>query len=153
MCIRDSLYFLRDDPVVGIEPHVVSVAPTAVRVGDGCGTGTRLPSLAATAPRLGASMTFFGEQAPVGVAGALFLSAVPTQVTSLGGRCLLELDAGSLSSLNAFVSPTETWQFSVAIPNVPALQGLPIATQAWFLQPNHVSGYESSNAVHLALGV
>lgn len=147
------LYFMRDDPAVGLEPWVVSVAPTAIPVGSGCGSGTRLPTLRATAPRFGASMTFFGDQAPVGVAGALFFSAVPTQATSLGGRCLLELDAGSLTSLSTFVSPTDSWQYSLTIPNVPALQGLPIATQAWFLQPSHVSGYESSNAVHLALGI
>ncbi len=145
-------WFFRDLPATGREPWVLDIAPSAVRAGDGCGVGARLPSLEADVPRLGGALDLYGDDLPVGAVGALLISLLPDPPTRLGGTCISQLDSGSLSVLQFFSPVTDSWQYSLPLPNLPVLQGITIAAQAWFEAPSNPSGVETTNGLHLTFG-
>ncbi|MCA8969851.1 MAG: hypothetical protein KDC95_08715 [Planctomycetes bacterium] len=95
-------------------------------LGDGCRpSGPIPPTLMASAPRLGTTMTFVGEQAdPARVAG-LFVGAPSANPTPLQhGRCFSWHSVGTEVFLGGAVVSNDTWEYRLPLPNEVSLIGL-----------------------------
>lgn len=125
---------------------------TAWRVGEGCGTTTRVPTLAVSDPVLGASQRFDLGNLATGAVGLLY--------AGFDGRMPLAQDCEfwlhpwrPMFLLEGWVQSSGTEHTStLALPNDASLEGLRLTLQAIFAPSLAARGFEVSNAIGLALG-
>jgi len=114
------------------------------------GFGGSGAELTATAPVLGSTAIATVEHAPTGAVGVLALSvpAAPTALLVQPGNASWLSPVG-LTILGS--SLAQTWSIPISVPLVPALSGLEINAQVWFL-PAGTLPASTSNGLRLVLG-
>lgn len=119
------------DPLLSVELHAVEDLGAAVRgVGAGCIAGM---SFEATMPRLGSIAMLQGRNAPPGTLGLLVFDAALRAPQPLPGPLACEGRVQPLIVLGPMVGTPAAWSFGLPIPNDPALQGICLPTQSWWI--------------------
>jgi ELWxxDGT repeat protein len=146
--VAGNLLFSADIPAFGRELIYIS-QPAAYSQDLGLGaTGT---TLSATAPVLGGSVIFSGEDTPAGTIAVLAVSGhigTPNQLFVEPGN-LSWIDLATFSIQGVFGTPS--WSITKAIPAIPSLAGVSLNVQAWYL-PATILPAKTSNGVHLVIG-
>jgi ELWxxDGT repeat protein len=141
------LFFDGLDAALGRELHVYEVGAAARPIGATCPSGKRTPQLTITDPVLGAGMQVdVADLAPQ----ALFVAmlSAPATPTPLG-VCRVYVELNTAIVLGPLASQSGVGQFTLPIPDDPALLGIALVTQAAASGP---SGMELTNAYLLRLG-
>ena len=146
-CAGDLL-FTADDPYVGKELHAITAVGAYSQ--DLGLPGIGAPNLTSTAPMLGSSITFEGENAPVGSIGLLLMSGhVGTPTTLFTDFFSVNwLDVATFSIQG--VTTTPSWSITKPIPALPSLAGVQLNMQAWYL-PAGTLPAGTSNGLHLVV--
>lgn len=139
-----------DDLVVGREPFVMPAGAMAMPWGAGCSRAARVPWLEADAPRLGATIQIGGGGAEHGMPGFLVMGLPAAEPLPIAGSCRSFVELESLAVLRWLPDAGAPWFWSIAIPNLPALEGLVLAAQSWCASTTGPMGLSSSNGLRLA---
>jgi len=148
LCAGD-LFFEADDPNLGKELFRISAVGAYSQ--DLGLPGLGAPSLRSTAPVLGSNITFAGDNTPAGSVGVLVLSGhigTPNQVLT-SGLSYNWLDFGTAVVHGVITTPS--WSITKPVPAIPALAGVQVNMQSWFL-PGGAFPAETSNGLHLVVG-
>lgn len=145
------LYTHVDTATTGREPAVALAGPTAQRVGWGCGTPTRVPTLHGAAPRLGGPVRLRGDgAAPTAIAGILVAGPVAPSPAVLPNGCVVYVRGDGVALLTGFAPQSGSWRQSIPLPNSPVLQDVRVAVQAVLLGTGPAgTGFELSNGLLL----
>jgi len=148
---RGVLLFRADDGVKGNEIWAVGGGATAQAFGRGCGAG-RVPTLAATDPVLGRTMTLRGGDAAPNTAGVLMIGLPTPRPISLTPGCTVFFDLFAGAVPVVFRPGGATWSFGLPIPSAPGLLGAQAVLQVFLLPTAAPLGLDLTNGVHLRLG-
>lgn len=140
-----------DDLVVGREPFAMSAGAMAMPWGSGCSRAARVPWLEADAPRLGATVQLTGQGVERGMPGFLVMGLPAAEPASIAGSCRSFVELESLAVLRWLPDAGVPWFWSIAIPNLPALEGLVLAAQSWSASTTGPMGLSGSNGLRLFL--
>ncbi len=117
-----------------------------------CTGGPFAPQLGMTRPVLGQNLTVVGIDCPAGSVGAVGLGPRPDISFNLGvPGCNAWFDPNNWSILHVPV-PGPTWSYSLAVPLIPQLAGLPVALQAFYLPTNSPIGIDLTNGLWARIG-
>jgi hypothetical protein len=133
--------------VAGRPTLVVSwiVPGTATAIGTGCGSPT--PTLAASGTMLlGGSLVWTLQGTPGLLCANVFSTALQLPPTPIAQGCASYLPPGGVTPGLHVLDALGQAQDALAIPNVPAFTGLPIAAQGAMLDPSQPLGFAVSNA-------
>lgn len=151
--VGGRLYLIADDGRTGFEPRAVTIGASVSSVGRPYSTGLGEPTLGATDPVLGTTMMFYGHSAPMGISGYLLVSLGHPPATRVGARCFLHVAPAATVPLASFTSQSGRWRRAVPVPSSPALVGLPVAAQVIFAPTASPLGFDTTQGLHLALGL
>lgn len=146
------ILFHRWDAATGFEPYIHFDGSSAVRTGPGCSLSGD-SELRAERPTLGTTQTYYADNPPPGMLGALVIGTSGTN--PLGTRCTSRFQPATAHALHwvAPTSPAANWSFALPLPMIPALSGVTIAAQAWFGPSPIDGGIELSNGLTVTFGL
>lgn len=149
---RDELWFSAAVTDGHFELYAFGNGATAWRGAPGCGVLARTPSLEASDPVLGQTMTLACRNLRSGSVGLLFLGFEGR--TPLAADCDLWFEPlRPTFLLEGWLQTTGTSHTtSLVLPDDAALIGWKLTLQALFAPSDAVRGFDASNAVHLVLG-
>lgn len=107
------------------------------------------PTLRATLPVLGTTMTVSGSDGPSSYVGVLIIGLPSATPTRIPGGCLAHTDRNAFYFGTTLLAPT--WSAQIFVPNDPLLVGVGIVLQAWWVDTSVVS-FSLSNGLLLGLG-
>jgi len=127
------------------------IVAEATDIGGACGGGPFLPQLGMSRPILGQTTTISLLHGPLGTNGVLAFSLQPSWPTYLGASsCSAGFDMGNAMALYL---PTEpNWSYSIPLPLVHELAGIPIALQCFYSPTSGALGMDLSNAIWARVG-
>jgi len=141
--------------------HAWSIAPIGDTFGTGCAGASGTPDVyIAGTPRVGASFDTRCGNLPTNCVG-FWLTGL-SNTTANGNPLPLDLAAFGFPGCQLLVSPDSSELFllpgggytsrTITVPNVPALAGVFLYTQATALDPTHVGGLTFSNGGRIRIG-
>ena len=144
------IYFPANDGKKGLELWSFDNGATAQPIGRGCGEPE--PRMSADDPILGTTITVRGDNAlnPAIAISLLGLKGSAPR-TLFGCENHLNLLQPWLL-LNASSNTQSSWSFPFRIPNLPALNGITLASQTWYLIPKQAASTRSTNGLLLTFG-
>jgi ELWxxDGT repeat protein len=152
--VDGRFWFAADDPVAGIEPHVVELAAVGMPLGAACGGLGRAASLQVDRlPLLGSSVQL-GLRAAQGDVAVLMLGFgdfAPQGLPAMPG-CVLRVDPSQGVVFPALALSGGTANLALPIPALALLTNLELVTQAALGATDAPLGFDLSNAVVLRLG-
>lgn len=135
---------------VRLDP-VVQASTTAV--GTGCGGGTQPPSLTATPPVLGQTLTFTLGGGTPDATGILVVSPGPSVSTPLGSGCTVFVDLGTAFTLTSLSTGTGgSGSFALPLAPAPWMAGMTFTAQAALFGTAGPLGVDLTNGLELTLG-
>lgn len=152
--LRDGrIVFVANDGTHGDELRVIGNGATSIRIGRSCGSATRTPTLSASDPVLGKTMTITGGDAMVGSTAYVPVGLPAAAPLALPGGCKTWIDVTApIVMLDPFKVTAPTWTTGIAIPADPKLKGESIAIQTLYLPTDAPRGYDLTNAVIATVG-
>ena len=146
----DYVYFVAISFKLGRELFAIKTSrATSYQEGIGCGAK---PTLAATFPKLGSTVTASGTRGPAAGTTAILAVGLPALAPfNMGGGCLLRVDFAGPVTLRSFKTTSANWTLPVKVPATKALQGLVLEGQA-ALATTSPRGFDLTNGVRLLIG-
>ena len=129
-------------------------APSTTSIGSACTINGPLlgPSITATSPKLGTTLTWNMAQAPANGTAAIYVSAIPPGATLLSPGCYAQIDLlGAVLVSTQSVSAAGTAAFTFPLPDSPALAGIAVMSQGVAFDPT-TTALSVSNGIKVALG-
>lgn len=122
-------------------------------IGAGCGGAPVNPSIQATLPVLGSTMTISVDHAPANAYGQVFAGFVAPQPYILPSGCPIWIDLGSaFFAYEVYPDVTGHWEVTQSVPFNPSLLGYVLAIQAYIVPAPSSFGYALTNTLALTFG-
>ncbi len=148
-----NLYFVANDGANGGELYTVGNDGTSSYLGAGCGTATRVPTISATDPVLGKTMTMEGTDAYVGSTRFLVMGLPSLSGLTVSTGCTSWVDL-TIPHVIFGISKmtTSTWSLGLPIPSSTSYAGVQVALQGWYLPTDAPAGWDLTNGLLLTVG-
>lgn len=144
-----------DDIRAGREPFRAWLGASTQRNGYPCAGGTRWPTLTASDPVMGGSMTVRGQALTTSASTFGFLAFMPPLARPtplLSTRCIAHGDWSRASVLARFAINRPDWSLAIPIPNIPAADRLQAILRLVVAPTNGPLLGDLTNAVRLRFG-